>query len=216
MPSFATAPFLFPRNNHLIVRCRLTIFTACLMLASQPTFSHGGVVLEEDQCVIRIGFLKAHFTGYQPKESGNEEFCEDIPEVARSVFVLDYLHEFMKEMPIDFRIIEDVNNFGLYAKWSDIVELGDIESDTVFYQSASKHADGVLTVDYRFEAAGNYIGIVTARHPTEDKIYNAVFPFQVGNSGSSYTPLFIGFIVLTQVLYWLTSGGMKRRRRSAI
>jgi hypothetical protein len=175
-----------------------------------PAAAHGGVVLEDDACVITIGFLKAHFTGYQPRSRGNKEFCEDIPDVAESVFVIDYLHDFLKQMSVDFRIIEDVNNFGVFAKWDDIATLEDIDRDTVFYQPPIKRPDGVLTVDHAFQKAGSYIGIVTARHPDEDKTYNAVFQFQVGGAEYGYLPLFIALVVLVQVLYWITSGGLKR------
>ena len=66
---------------------------------------------------LSIGFLEAHFTVYQTQTSASEEFCEDIPDVTNSVFVLDYLHDFLKEMPVDFRIVKDSHNFGIFAKW---------------------------------------------------------------------------------------------------
>ena len=167
--------------------------------------AHGGVGMEDDMCVINIGFLKAHFTGYQPKTYGTQEFCEDIPEVANSVFVIDYLHDFLKEMQVDFRIIKDVNDFGIFANWDDITGLEDIEQDTVFYLPPVMRSDGVLTVNYDFQQAGGYIGIVTAVHPEKDKTYNAVFFFQVGGTDYGYLPLFIALLVLAQVLYWFSN-----------
>ena len=110
--------------------------------------AHGGVVFEEDVCVLKIGFLQAHFTGYQPQSRGSEEFCEDLPDLGDSVFVIDYLHEFLKEMPVDFRIVTDSQNLGMYAKWEDIVNLDDIEGDTVFYQPPTRWTDGVLNVSH--------------------------------------------------------------------
>ena len=160
-------------------------------------------------CVITIGFLKAHFTGYQPKTNGNKEFCEDIPEVASSVFVIDYLHDFLKIMQVDFRIIRDSNDFGIFANWEDIAGLENIEQDTVFYQSPEKRPDGVLTINYEFKQAGGYIGIVTAVHPEKEKTYRAVFYFQVGGSNFGYIPLFIALVILAQLLYW--SVGWVRR-----
>ena len=112
--------------------------------------------MEDDKCVIKIGFLKAHFTGYQPLTNGTEEFCEDIPEVASSIFVIDYLHDFLKEMPVDFRIIRDVNNFGIFANWDDITSLEDIEKDTVFYLPPVKQPGGVLTAKYDFKQGGKH------------------------------------------------------------
>ena len=171
----------------------------------QDATAHGGVGMEDDLCVIKIGFLKAHFTIYQPKTYGTQEFCEDIPEVASSVFVIDYLHDFLKEMQVDFRIIRDVNNFSIFANWDDITGLEDIEQDTVFYLPSVKRPDGVLTVNYDFQQAGGYIGIVTAVHPEKGKTYHAVFYFQVGGTDYGYLPLFIVLLVLAQALYWFSS-----------
>ena len=176
-----------------------------LMICCPDATAHGGVGMEDDMCVIKIGFLKAHFTGYQPKTDGSQEFCEDIPEVGSSVFVIDYLHDFLKEMPVDFRIIRDVNNFGIFANWDDVTSLEDIEQDTVFYLPPMKRPGGVLTANYDFQQAGGYIGIVTAVHPEKEKTYHAVFYFQVGGTDYGYVPLFIVLVVLAQALYWFTN-----------
>jgi len=187
------------------------LILACLLTWCQPVFAHGGVALEDDKCIISIGFLKAHFTVYQPQIEGAREFCEDIPEVARSVFVIEFLHDFLKEMQVDFRIIRDVNNLGVYARWDDIADLRNLEQDTVFYQRPAKRPEGVLTVEYDFEQAGGYIGIVTAEHPTKRKTYHAVFYFQVGSTGYGYLPLFIFLAVLAQASYWIINKFFRRR-----
>lgn len=185
---------------------RICIFCLGLLLATgQQVIAHGGVSFDDDVCKLSIGFLEAHFTVYQTQSSASEEFCEDIPSVTSSIFVLDYLHDFLKEMPVDFRIVKDTHEFGIFAKWEDIAGLDDIESDTVFYQQPVKRADGVLTVEYNFQEAGSYIGIVNAEHPAQDKIYHAVFFFQVGGDDYGYLPLFIALVVLAQGVYWLSS-----------
>jgi hypothetical protein len=195
------------------MRVTLIFLIFSLALCNAVVFAHGGVAFEEDNCVINIGFLKAHFTSYQPNARGNKEFCEDIPDVAESVFVIDYLHDFLNQIQVDFRIIEDVNNFGVFAKWADIQTLPDIDADTVFYQPPMRRPGGVMTVEYNFEKAGSYIGIVTAQHPTEDKVYRAVFQFQVGGRPYGYVPLILFFVVLAQLTYWVNGGGLKRFRQ---
>ena len=168
------------------------------------------MVLEEDQCILKMGFLLAHFTVYQPEDRGSEEFCEDVPEVGDSVFVLEYMHDFMKEMPVDFRIIADATELGTFANWDDVRALGDLAPSTVFYQPPQKQADGVLTASHRFDRAGGYIGIVTATHPTQDKTYNAVFFFRVGGPDLGYLPLFLGLIIVVQLIYWGATGTLQR------
>lgn len=193
----------------LVVR-NLFFILGLLFATGQQATAHGGVSFDDDVCKLNIGFLEAHFTVYQTQSSASEEFCEDIPEVTSSVFVLDYLHDFLKEMPVDFRIVKDTHDFGIFAKWEDIAGLDDIESDTVFYQQPVTRADGLLTVEYEFQEAGGYIGIVNAAHPVQDKTYHAVFFFQVGGDDYGLLSLFIALVVLSQGVYWLSTRKRKR------
>jgi hypothetical protein len=174
--------------------------------------AHGGVVMEEDQCVIDIGLFRAHFTIYQPRTRASDEFCEDVPDLGETIFVMDYLHESLRHMPVDFRIIEDVNDSRSYAVWEDVSSLEDIESVTVYYQPAQVELNGSLSAQYHFERKGWYIGVVTTRNPSIDKTYRAVFGFHVGGQGFGYWPWLLLLALLVQVQYWVSSGGWKRWR----
>ena len=59
--------------------------------------AHGGVSMEDDHCVMRIGPHRAHFTGYQPQTGSAQAFCEDIPEPGRAVIVIDFVDMEVKE-----------------------------------------------------------------------------------------------------------------------
>jgi hypothetical protein len=169
--------------------------TLIALLLSAPVWAGGGMVLREDKCIIEIGFYEAHFTAYQPQTRGNEQFCQELPDVGETLFVLDYLHGSMKEVPIDFRIIKDVTDLGKFVQMKDIEAIDDLNPLTVFYHEPTVHFDASLSVDHTFAAPGNYIGIVTAGHPTKDTIYSAVFPFTVGKT--DYTQLLLyGFLIL--------------------
>ena len=74
----------------LVVRNFIFSFGILLLAVGQQVAAHGGVSFDDDVCKLSIGFLEAHFTVYQTQTSASEEFCEDIPEVTNSVFVLDY------------------------------------------------------------------------------------------------------------------------------
>ena len=177
----------------------------------QNIHAHGGVFLENDLCVIQIGFYKAHFKIYQPQKSQHEELCEDIPHADESVFVLEYLHDSLREVPVEFRIIKDVNNRGRFVKWDDIRE--DIYRNTVFYQPPLIQQNGVFLALYQFVEEGNYIGIVTAKSPKGSEAYTAVFPFRVGGADWGLIPWFVALAVFLQLNYWLMSGGYARIRR---
>ncbi len=152
----------------------------------------GGLVLKDDVCIIQIDFYSAHFTAYQPNTSGNTQFCRDLPNTGETIFVLDYLHQSLQEVPVDFRIIRDVTGLGRFVKLKHVEAIEDIEQHTVFYQSPTIRPDASLKIEYDFAEEGAYIGIVTAGHPSTDTIYTAVFPFEVGGSNFSYlVPLFV-------------------------
>ena len=77
----------------------------------------------------------------------------------------------------------------------------------------------VFLINHRFAESGDYIGIVTAKHPTMDRTYTAVFPFHVGETNLGYVPLFVGIALLIQLNYWLMTGGFSRwrdKRRQAV
>ena len=188
-----------------------------LLVWCQNATAHGGVSIEEDICVIQIGFFKAHFAVYQPQKTAGQEFCEDIPGTTDTIFVLNYLHNSLKHTPVDFRIIKDINKFGRFAKWEDIAQLEDIDKDTVFYQSPMIRPDAVFKVEHKFEKPGGYIGIVTAKYLANNKTYKAVFPFQVGGKTDfGYIQLFILLGVLIEIIYLYSNGVLARWYRKLL
>ena len=162
----------------------------------------GGVVMSGQQCTMHIDFYSARFTAYQPDSSGSEEFCENLPNTGATIFVLDYLHPSLKEVPVDFRIIRDVTGQGRFARLEDVQALGDIEPLTVYYHAPEIRPDGSFKAEYEFTDGGRYIGVVTAGHPTNDRTYAAVFPFEVGQSGYRAWLLPAGLLAVFAGFFW--------------
>ncbi len=187
-----------------------------LVLHCSSAFSHGGVFQEDDLCLIQIGFYKAHFTIYQPQLSKHKEFCEDIPSIGESIFVMEYIHSGLRDAPVELRIIHDVLKKGRFFKEEDLKKITDLNKVSVFYQNPSIQQDGVLLALHQFEQTGNYIGIVTAYIPGKIDPYIAVFPFRVGSQSWGYIPLFIAIALFLQLNYWLLNGGYKRIRNRLI
>jgi hypothetical protein len=161
---------------------RLILSAALLLFPAARSEAGGGLVLQDDACILWIDFYSVHLTAYQPESSGNEQFCRELPDTGKTIFVLDYLHQSLKEVPVDFRIIRDVTGQGRFVKLKHVEALDDIEQYTVFYQPPTVRADASLQADYNFGEEGLFVGIVTAGHPTMDTIYTAVFPIEVGAS----------------------------------
>ena len=172
------------------------------ILGNQPAYAGGGVVAGDNLCTMHIDFYSARFTAYQPNTRGNEEFCEDLPDIGQTIFVLDYLHASLKEVPVDFRIIRDVTGQGRFAKLEDVEALGDIKPLTVFYHPPEIRADGSYQVEYEFVEKGEYIGVVTAGHPTNENTYAAVFPFSVGKQTYGLKLLIVAILAVLAILFW--------------
>jgi hypothetical protein len=160
------------------------------------------MVLEDDVCVIWIDFYSAHFTAFQPDSRGNEQFCQDLPDTGLTLFVLDYLHQSLNEVPVELRVIKDVTGQGRFVKLHHVEQIENIDQHTVHHQPPVVRADASLQIEFELTEEGRYIGIVSAGHPSSDKIYTAVFPFEVGGSGSSlvYLPLVLVGLFLIVIL----------------
>lgn len=184
-----------------------------LLLCFVPiaAFSHGGVVEEEDLCVIKVNYLRGHFKIFQPLTDGHTEYCEDLPNATQSVFVMEYLHDSLAEAAVDFRIIRDVTGKGRFARWEDVVAIDDLDAATVFYREPTVDPD-VLTVIHDFQEEGHFIGVVTANVDGDKQIYRAVFPFEVGYTGLGYWPFFILLLLAIQLQWFVMSGRFRKWR----
>ncbi len=180
-----------------------------LLLLSARLLAAGAVVGEPGSCMIEIGIYSAHFTIYQSDTRGNQEFCEDLPDTGNTLFVLDYLHGSLKEVPVEFRIIRDVDELGIFARWKNITEIEDIDARTVFYQPPTVHAGNQLSVEHNFLEPGAYIGVISAPHPSKDKHYYAVFPFQVGRLVLAPWLLLSAVLMAVAGYFWRRRAGVQ-------
>jgi hypothetical protein len=190
--------------------CRATIALGVLWPAL--VHAHGGVSIEEDRCILKIGSYVMHFTGYQPEQTGAQEFCEDIPATGLSVIVLDAVDDALRDMPIEVRILRDVKNLGNGARVADLGAPAEIAAATIAHLPPATHGTGSLTLKYPFTTAGRYIGYVRAEPKTGGPI-ESVFPFAVGRGSRQwriYGAVIAGTVALAAGLFALAT----RWRRS--
>lgn len=198
----------------MLARSTCAIGAAWLALAAGSAAAHGGVSVEDDKCVLRIGANRAHFAGYQPEHRASQEFCEDIPEVGRAVIVIDFIQPVLRERVVEFRILRDVDGLGTKARFEDLGDAAKIDQRTQAVLPAKTYPRGTLTLDHRFSEPGWYIGIVSATDAASGKTDHSVFPFRVGvRNYWNYLPLPLILIGLALLLYRFT--GPKRRRKDA-
>ena len=136
-----------------------------LLICCNTAFGHGALSGDADTCTLSVGPYRMHFTGYQPTDAGNQEFCEDIPGTGQTIIVLEAMDTAMRDMDIELRIVADSDN-------SLVAEL-----------PLRSFARGSVTLVTNFVSNESFVGIVTLRDGEKD--YMAEFPFAVGQSLSS-------------------------------
>jgi hypothetical protein len=168
-----------------------------LVWLSQPASSHGGVSIENDVCRLRVGPYIMHFTGYQPEATGSREFCEDIPETGKTVVVLDAVDDALRDIPIEVRIVRDTG------------DVSNLEAVTVVHLQPKVYSTGSIALEYTFDKAGNFIGLVTAGATGE---YISRFPFSVA-SGRSFYERYLLFILVPLLGYALYRYSARARKK---
>ena len=167
-------------------RTLLAALTVAALGASGEAYAHGGVSINEGQCIMKIGPDTMSFTGYQPIKS-RETFCDDIPDVGPTIIVLDAQQDELRDMTLDIRILRNVGQ-------KDDKE--NMEGNTEVYVPPKKYKTGTLNFEYNFAQNGNFIGLVTARNDDGSKEYVSRFPFSVGQTAGKDLTIAIFFGLL--------------------
>ncbi len=162
---------------------RLAAWFLATVLLTSGAFAHGGVGMQDNRCVLRIGPDIMFFTGYQPQNS-REEFCDDVPNIGQTVVALDMQETELRNMLTEIRLIKDD---GTHTQMNGLPFLSDAElankaaldAVSIAYLPAKKYPTGTLTFDHTFPAEGKFIGIVTVENDHGQKFVSQ-FPFSVG------------------------------------
>lgn len=170
-----------------------------MLVIGVPFFSaqaqaHGGLALAEDMCRLTIGPYNMHFTGYQPDNTRNKEFCEDIPATGRTVVVLDYMEDELRPMPTEVRIIKDTGSEK------------DLQAITVLHLPPKIYPSGSVNFEHNFDQPGKFIGLVTVGEKHVSR-----FPFSVGETKiwlppSYFLIAFAGVAVILAIIFFAMRG----------
>lgn len=180
------------------------MLAACLFATTFGVHAHGGVAMEEDHCVMRIGAYRAHFTGYQPETRASQEFCEDIPQIGRAVFVIDFVDAGLRDRAVEFRLLRDDHRLGRRARYEDLGDAAAIEAATRFRLAPQVYGNGALSFEQVFEAPGAFIGLLSTTD-AQGHALHSVFPFEVGVSHPwRYVPPMLLVVGLSLLIWRLT------------
>lgn len=155
----------------MMLKFLVALVSATIGFAAQAQ-AHGGVSIDQGQCIMKIGPDTMSFTGYQPLKS-REQFCDDIPDVGPTIVVLDAQQDELRDMTLEIRILRDVGQ-------KDDAE--NLEANTEVYVAPKKYRTGTLNFEYNFPVKGKFIGLVKARSDDGAKEYVSRFPFSVGET----------------------------------
>jgi hypothetical protein len=145
------------------------LIAAFLAWGAGGASAHGGVRLEQDECVLKIGPNTMHFIGYQ--RSGEEqEFCEDIAKTGPTVIALTAVSPDLRDMAIGIRVVKDVG---------DAKEKSNLNAVTVAYYPPKVYRNGIMTFEHDFKEPGKYVGVVTVSDDLGNE-WVSRFPFTVG------------------------------------
>ena len=158
-----------------------TVLLAASVLCTTQVQAHGGLALADDMCVLTVGPYRMHFTGYQPL-SQEEEFCEDIPEVGKTVIALDYIQEELRPLTTEVRIIRDTGSEE------------NLDAITVFHIPPKVYPAASIAIEHSFPEKGKFVGLVTVSGGAQD--YVSRFPFSVGEGRPTPKAAIIAPIVL--------------------
>ena len=203
----------------MIIRGLAAWLLATVLLTS-AAYAHGGVGMQDNRCVLRIGPDLMFFTGYQP-QSSRDEFCDDIPSIGQTVVALDMQDIELRDMLTEIRLIKDD---GTHTRMNGLPVLTDselaskevLDAVTISYLPPKKYPTGTLTFEHTFPETGKFIGIVSVQN-AHGQTYVSQFPFSVGQPVGRNLVLY-GMILagLIAGVYGIWHYGGKQKKPAAI
>jgi hypothetical protein len=203
----------------MIIRGLAAWLLATVLLTS-AAYAHGGVGMQDNRCVLRIGPDLMFFTGYQP-QSSRDEFCDDIPSIGQTVVALDMQDIELRDMLTEIRLIKDD---GTHTRMNGLPVLTDselaskevLDAVTISYLPPKKYPTGTLTFEHTFPETGKFIGIVSVQN-AHGQTYVSQFPFSVGQPVGRNLVLY-GIILagLIAGVYGIWHYGGKQKKSAAI
>lgn len=187
----------------------LTLLSAVIVAGS--AFAHGGVKLEQDTCVVKVGPVTVHVIGYQRKGEP-EEFCDDIARTGPTVLALSAMES--GRQPDSYMVQNQAPAAAPVTPVVDLREIAigvrivrDIDAATEFYAPPKIHRNATMTFEHDFKEAGNYVAIITVADGKGNE-WSSRFPFAVGVfslwNTIEYVLYAVGFVALSAGL-WLVA-----------
>ncbi len=151
--------------------------------------AHRGPANEVDNCRIRVGSEKIHFTAYTPTFTQGTGFCQFIPNVGSTNLVFDYEGHKLRNVTVEFEITKEP------------------EGTRIFYQEPKKIKSGTVNavVDFSQYGAGDYLAHITIMHKGEK--LDSHLPFAIGveeeESYSTLLKILLPILIIVVILFFM-------------
>jgi hypothetical protein len=125
-------------------------------------------------CVMSVGPAQMMFSAFQENKT-DAVFCQHVPELGKTMIILDAKSNELRDMNIEIRVLKDVGQ----KDWRD-----DLDANTVTVLPAKKYLErrGTASFNYEFGKEGDYIALVRATSDDGAKEYVGEYQFSVGES----------------------------------
>jgi hypothetical protein len=175
----------------------LLLLVLAMAFSPATVGAHGGVSMEEDSCVRRIGGNMVHFSAYQPQIEPKAQYCTDIPDIGDTFLVVDLVDPSLRTLPVGVKIIQGVN------------ENEQDETKTVAYWKPASHPDGIVRGEAKLDK-GLYKLIITAEGLSPSAYLLRVQQVDYSKLGRSALGPLALLLVLGIVGYELSKSGRVR------
>ena len=164
----------------------LTLFFLSISF-STPSLGHRGQTDEIDNCRIKVGFEKIHFTAYTPEFSGAQGYCQEIPNLGVTNLVFDFEGKKLRNISLEFEVTKEP------------------EGTRVFYQPAQKIKTGTVnaSIDFSKYGAGDYLAHVTIVYKGEKLDTHLPFSVGVGGTKTPWGRYFIFLIIVLLIVFFV-------------
>jgi hypothetical protein len=158
-------------SNISSVKLRILLCVGLLGCGAEVS-AHGGVALEFDKCISKMGKYEMHFTAYMSGEG--TEYCWDIPRAGKAILVFDLWQTEMRTKPIEVRVVETA-------------EEGDVgqSARTLAHLEPKNYPTGTISVDANFEQGKKYMAVVTISD-TRPMVLKAPIRIAEGGGGTKF------------------------------
>ena len=175
-----------------------------LVFISTVSWGHGGVMNEGNECKLRVGPYVMNFSGYQPDNNLSEQFCDDMPTIGKSIIVLDFIDNKLRDLTVNFRVI-NAESAALGTDEDAIVNEAELAQAPIFEIPPKSYPTGTMTISQEFKEQGYFVGYVIVEGENEKFISR--FPFSVGYPklglpDALKVPLAV-FLIVIIIMIWL-------------